>query len=194
MEDRTSRFGTPFDFAQIGVEPLENGGMAWRARRGASRRGEHLLRIDSVHGSELGVRVNGETADAEHLLLEVWSTLGSLAGEEEVALESVGPAREHETLTVVEADRPYWEHLAPLGEAEAFVRSNLTEIVDESPRHPKIELPVRVRAGGLILNRKLGIETRYAAGGGRHSSIVSPLPSSEHRKLLERFFGEALVG
>ena len=192
VEDLGPRFGQRFDLTQIGIEPADDGRLLWRGRHGSWRRGEHRLIFDSVHGNEveLGVRVEGETEDAEDLLREVWAELGRLSGEER-DLQDVPFYRDYHTRSVVQADRAYWEELPAVGRVETLLRERMGTRLATSPPHLKLELPVNVAIGGIIRTRNLAIETRFTAEDGHHFYFASPLPSADHRALVEAFFESA---
>ena len=191
----SERFAPDYDIAQITIDQVGNDQFMWRAFQGSWRVSEErVIRFEQVHGNalELGVSVVGRTEDARELLLEVWAALGRLTEEPERNVDDHEAGREYQTLTIIDADQPYWELFPQIGTVEDALRDRLgnDERLATSPKHMKVDIPVHLEVGGLVKIRHLRIETRFTAGDGKCFHVSSPLPSDDHRAMLETLFGD----
>lgn len=181
-----------FDPVDVGIQAGDR--PAWVARKGRCQLGERRILIEEMHGNEheLGVTVDGSTADAIDVLREVWTQLGAFDEAGETALDEAPGVMTFMTTMVFKADRSYRELFPPLAVARREVAKSLALPQLDDGEMFKIQLMFTVSISGITTaNLAFHLERRDTS---RAEDCVywsrSPLKSEDHLALIEKLFEE----
>lgn len=179
-----------FDPVDVGIQAGDR--PAWVARKGRCQLGDRRILIEEMHGNEqeLGVTVDGSTADAIDVLREIWTHLGTFDEAGETALEEAPGVMTFMTTMVFKADRSYRELFPPLAIARREIVKSLALPQLDDGEMFKIQLIFTVSVSGITTtNLAFQLERRDSS---RAEDCVywsrSPLKSEDHLALIDTIF------
>jgi hypothetical protein len=179
--DGEEKLGKAFGFAEISSGTNQEGLPEWYARHGRLE----TTRVRAMVGNEhvLKVIIDGETENAQKVLEKTWSVL---AGQEFV-IEKCSKIF-YQTTAIVKAEKSFYEVFPFLALSENFIDEFLKNKEQPSPQQmqPQFHLEIRSLFASKNISQQLVIAPRFNSTDKRLFFTRSPLPSPEHKTLVEK--------